>query len=112
MAYTELQLAQVDRRIAAVERCVTRQRESLKQHIDTGVSTETPLQELAQIEALLLELRCNRNEIRNDIAAANTKELLSLLTSFRPSMPVQHASSNSHAPSNSIVELATENSER
>ena len=78
MAYTELDLAQVDRRVAAVERCVTRQREILKQHIETGTTTDAPLQKLAEFEATLLELRRSRNRIRDSIATANVQELLDL----------------------------------
>jgi hypothetical protein len=78
MEYTELDLAQVDRRVAAVERCVTRQREILKQHIDAGTTTDAPLQKLAEFEATLGELRRSRNHIRDAIAAANVQELLDL----------------------------------
>jgi len=82
MAYTELDLAQVDRRVSAVERCVTRQREILKQHIDNGTATDAPLQALAEIEATLLEVRRERARIRDAIAAANTQELLDMFAAL------------------------------
>jgi hypothetical protein len=78
MEYTELDLAQVDRRVSAVERCVTRQREILKQHLEAGTTTDAPLQKLAKFEATLWELRRSRNRIRDAIAAANVQELLDL----------------------------------
>jgi hypothetical protein len=87
MTYTELDLAQVDRRVSAVERCVTRQREILKQHIDAGTTTDAPLQKLAEFEATLLELRRSRNRIRDAIAAANVQELLGMFSDL-PNRPM------------------------
>jgi len=78
MAYTELDLAQVERRVLAGERCVARQKEALKRHIDSALPTDAPLQLLAECEARLLDLRNNRNKIRNEIAAANTQQLLDM----------------------------------
>lgn len=93
MAYTELDLAQVDRRLSAVERCVTRQREILKQHIDAGMDTDAPLQKLAEFEATLLELRRERTRIRDGIAAANVQELLDLFATMPSRQSSQLASS-------------------
>ena len=93
MTYTELDLAQVDRRVSAVERCVTRQREILKQHIDAGTTTDAPLQKLAEFEATLLELRRSRNRIRDGLAAANAQELLDLFAT----LPARQSSFNAHS---------------
>jgi hypothetical protein len=92
MGYTELDLAQVDRRVSAVERCLTRQREILKQHMEAGTTSDAPLQKLAEFEATLLELRRTRNRIRDAIAAANVQELLDL---FGTLPPQRHLSSRS-----------------
>jgi hypothetical protein len=79
MAYTELDLAQVEMRVQAGERCISRQKQVLKGHIDSGRSVEAVLQSLAEFEARLLVLRNDRNRIRKEIAAANTKQLLDML---------------------------------
>jgi hypothetical protein len=88
MAYTELHLARLDRRVSAVERCLTRQRVILKQHVDTGMATDEPLQKLAEFEATLFELRRERTRIRDGLAAANAQELLDLFASL-PTPPSQ-----------------------
>lgn len=94
MPYSELDLAQVDRRVSAVERCVTRQRAILKQHLDAGLATDEPLQKLAEFEATLLELRRSRKRIRDTLAEANAQELLDLFTTLpgRPSSLSGHSS--------------------
>ena len=79
MSYTELDLAQVEMRVLAGERCISRQKQVLKRHIDSGRSVDAVLQSLAEFEARLLALRNDRNRIRREIAAANTKQLLDML---------------------------------
>jgi hypothetical protein len=78
MAYTELDLAQAERRILAGERCVSRQKELLKRRIEARLPAEAALNLLAQFEATLLDLRQTRNQIRNELAAANTQRLMNL----------------------------------
>jgi hypothetical protein len=78
MSYTELHLAQLERRVLAGERCVSRQREILKHHIDAELPTDAALKRLAECEATLLNLRRCHNRIRDEIAAANTRGLLDL----------------------------------
>jgi len=79
MSYTELDLAQVERRVLAGERCASWQREVLKQHVAARLPTEVPLQRLAEVEATLCDLRRNRMRIRAGIAAANTLRLMDVL---------------------------------
>jgi hypothetical protein len=76
MDYTELDLAQVERRVLAGERCVARQREILGQHIAAALPTEVPLQRLAEFETALSDLRRSRNYIRAQIAASTTQRLM------------------------------------
>jgi hypothetical protein len=76
MAYTELDLAQVERRVLAGERCVTRQREILGQQLAGALPTEGALQLLAEFETALSNLRHSRNQIRSQIAAASTQRLM------------------------------------
>lgn len=82
MAYTELDLAQVERRLLAGERCVSRQRELLHQHIAARLPTDEPLQQLAAFEARLVDLRRSRNRIRDEIAAAKTLRMLDMLVAL------------------------------
>lgn len=76
MAYTELDLAQVERRVLAGERCVARQRQILGQRIAAALPTEGALQRLAEFETALSNLRHSRNHIRSQIAAASTHRLM------------------------------------
>jgi hypothetical protein len=76
MTYTELDLAQLERRVAAGERCVSRQKDILKRYTDAGLPTDAALQLLAEFEVTLWDLRRTCNRIRDDIAAANTQQLL------------------------------------
>ncbi len=82
MAYTELDLAQVERRVLAVERCLARQKEVLKRHIDAELPTDIPLQQLAEFEVTLFDLNRRRKHIRDEIAAANTQQLMELFWAF------------------------------
>lgn len=76
MAYTELDLAQAERRVLAGERCVARQKEILGQHIAAARPIAGALQLLAEFEATLADLRRARNQIRTQIAAATTQRLM------------------------------------
>jgi len=76
MAYTELDLAQAERRVLAAERCVARQREILGQRVAAALPIEGPLQLLAKFEVTLADLRQARNRIRTQIAAATTQRLM------------------------------------
>ena len=76
MAYTELDLAQVERRVLAAERCVARQREILGQHIAAALPAEGPAQLLVEFEAALSNLRRIRNHTRAQIATSATQRLL------------------------------------
>ena len=84
MGATELDLARLERRVAAGERCVVRQQETLKRYIDYGLPTEATLQLLAEFEATLWDLRRCRNRVRNEIAAVNTQQLLDLFWLLPP----------------------------
>ena len=96
MGYTELDLAQVERRVLAGERCVARQKDVVGQHIAAALPTEGPLQLLAEFEATLAELRHARNQIRTGIAAATTQRLMesfwSLPAERRRSLTAERAS--------------------
>jgi hypothetical protein len=76
MTYTELDLAQVERRVLAVERCVARQRDILGKHVAAALPTDGPLQLLAEFETALANLRRTRSHIRTQLAATTTQQLL------------------------------------
>ena len=76
MAYTELDLAQLERRLLAGERCVSRQRELLHHHIAARLPTDEPLEQLVAFEATLVDLRRSRNRIRDEITAARMLRML------------------------------------
>lgn len=76
MGYTELDLAQLERRVLAGERCVARQKDVLGHHIAAALPTESALQLLAEFEATLAELRNARNQVRTEITAATTQRLM------------------------------------
>jgi hypothetical protein len=76
METLELELAQMERRILAGERCVTRKRETLQRHVVAGLPTEGALQLLAEYEATLSELRRSRNHLSAQFAALTTQRLI------------------------------------
>lgn len=100
MTYTELDLAQVERRILAAERCLARQKEVLKRHIDAELPTDIPLQQLAEFEVTLFDLNRRRKYIRDEIAATNTQQLMELFWAFpaRQSAGGDHPTTTPHAP--------------
>jgi hypothetical protein len=76
MAYTDLDLAQVESRVLAAERCAARQREILGQHIAAALPAQGPAQLLIEFEAALSNLRRTRNHIRAQLATSATQRLL------------------------------------
>jgi hypothetical protein len=76
MEHMELELAQVDRRVSAVERCVERQRELLKQHIDSGLLTDAYLQIVIELETTLKDLKHSRTRLRSEASLAAARSLL------------------------------------
>jgi hypothetical protein len=84
MAHTELELAQVDLRVQAFERCVQRQREVLRQHMDSGDATDAAMRALVDFETRLADLRRSRRRIRDAIAAANAQQLLDMFGMLPP----------------------------
>ena len=76
METLELELAQMDRRILAGERCVLRQREVLQRHLSAALPTEGPLQLLAEFETTLSNLRRSRDRLSSQFAAEMTQRLI------------------------------------
>ena len=72
----ELELAKMDRRILAAERCVLRQREVLQRHVAAALPTEGSLQLLAEFETTLSKLRRSRDQLNSQVAAATTQRLI------------------------------------
>lgn len=102
MRYTELDLAQVEMRMLANERCISRQREVLKRQVDSGLPTDEALQRLAEFEARLLALRNERNRIRSEMLAANSKHLLEMLGLLDAPAAVETRSSRSQHRDNAV----------
>jgi hypothetical protein len=76
METMELELAQMDRRILAGERCVLRQREVLQLAVAAALPTEGPLQLLAEFETTLARLRRSRDRLSAQFAALTTQRLI------------------------------------